>query len=89
MPKNRLSRPIILGVVGDSATGKSTLCKGIAVILGQDQVSVICTADYHSYYRTERAENGVTALDPKGNNVDILVQHLELLRSWRSILKPI
>ena len=89
MPKNRLSRPIILGVVGDSATGKSTLCKGIADILGSEQVSVICTDDYHSYTRAERAENGISALDPKGNYVDIIEQHLELLRSGRSILKPI
>jgi len=89
MPKNRLSRPIILGVVGDSATGKSTLCKGIADILGPEQVSVICTDDYHSYSRAERAENGISALDPKGNYVDIIEQHLELLRNGRPILKPI
>lgn len=89
MPKNRLDRPIILGVVGDSATGKSTLCKGIADILGRDRVAVICTDDYHSQSRIERAESGMSALDPKGNYIDIIEQHLELLRDGKPILKPI
>lgn len=89
MPKNRLDRPIILGVVGDSATGKSTLCKGIADILGRDRVAVICTDDYHSQSRIERAETGTSALDPKGNYMDIIEQHLELLRDGKPILKPI
>ncbi len=89
MPKNRVERPIILGVVGDSATGKSTLCKGIADILGRDRVAVICTDDYHSQSRIERAESGMSALDPKGNYMDIIEQHLELLREGKPILKPV
>ena len=38
-------RPIILGIVGDSAAGKTTLTKGIAQIVGEDNVTVICTDD--------------------------------------------
>jgi len=48
MSHNRVERPILLGVVGDSAQGKSTLCKGIADILGRVRVAVICTDDYRS-----------------------------------------
>ncbi len=40
-------RPIILGIVGDSAAGKTTLTKGIAQVLGSENVTVICTDDYH------------------------------------------
>ncbi len=40
-------RPIILGIVGDSATGKTTLSQGIVKILGTENVSVLCTDDYH------------------------------------------
>ena len=89
MPKNRVSRPIILGIVGDSAAGKTTLSAGIAGILGADRVAVICSDDYHSYSRVQRAENGISALDPKGNYIDILEQHLQLLRNGRPILKPV
>jgi len=30
MPMNRVDRPIILGIVGDSAAGKTTLAAGVA-----------------------------------------------------------
>lgn len=89
MPKNRVNRPVILGIVGDSAAGKTTLTAGIAAILGADRVATICTDDYHRYSRAERAENGVSALDPRGNHVDIMEQHMRLLREGRPILKPV
>lgn len=82
-------RPIILGIVGDSAAGKTTLTKGIAQVLGEDDVTVICTDDYHRYDRTQRAELGITALHPDCNHLDIMQQHLSLLRTGQPILKPI
>jgi len=90
MPKNKkVDHPIILGIVGDSASGKTTLTAGIAQILGADRVATICTDDYHKYSRAKRAENGISALDPKGNYIDILEQHIQMLREGRPILKPI
>ncbi len=83
------SRPIILGIVGDSAAGKTTLTKGIAQILGEDQVTAICTDDYHRYDRIQRKEMGISALHPDCNYLDIIEQHLELLREGKPILKPI
>lgn len=83
------SRPIVLGIVGDSAAGKTTLTKGIAKILGEDQVTTICTDDYHKYDRQQRKELGISALHPDCNYLDIIEQHLELLRSGKPILKPI
>ncbi|GAB4242045.1 MAG: phosphoribulokinase [Stanieria sp.] len=83
------NRPIILGIVGDSAAGKTTLTQGIAQVLGQENVTVICTDDYHRYDRRQRAELGISALHPDCNYVDIIEQHLNLLRNGQSILKPI
>jgi len=83
------SRPIILGIVGDSAAGKTTLTRGIAQVLGTDQVTVICTDDYHRYDRKQRAEMGISALHPACNYLDIIEQHLSLLRQGQAILKPI
>jgi phosphoribulokinase len=83
------SRPIILGIVGDSAAGKTTLTRGIAQVLGIDSVTVICTDDYHRYDRKQRAEMGISALHPDCNYLDIIEQHLSLLRSGQPILKPI
>lgn len=84
-----MSRPIILGFVGDSAAGKTTLTKGIAQVLGQDDVTVICTDDYHRYDRHQRAELGISALHPDCNHLDIMQQHFALLRAGEPILKPI
>ncbi len=82
-------RPIILGIVGDSAAGKTTLTRGIAKVLGEDEVTVICTDDYHRYDRKQRAEMGISALHPDCNYLDIIQQHLALLRRGQAILKPI
>jgi phosphoribulokinase len=84
-----MSRPIILGIVGDSAAGKTTLTKGIAQVLGPEDVTVICTDDYHRYDRKQRAEIGITALHPDCNYLDIMQQHLSLLRMGQPILKPV
>jgi phosphoribulokinase len=82
-------RPIILGIVGDSAAGKTTLTKGIAQVLGEENVTTICTDDYHRYDRVQRAEMGISALHPDCNYLDIIQQHLVMLRTGQPILKPI
>ncbi|MBL4613407.1 MAG: phosphoribulokinase [Magnetovibrio sp.] len=83
-----ITRPIILGVVGDSASGKSTIANGLAKILGPERVVSICTDDYHKYDREERTKRGITALHPDANHIDILEQHIQLLRKGQPILKP-
>lgn len=90
MPTNRkLDRPVILGIVGDSAAGKTTLAAGIATILGPDRVAMVCTDDYHRAGRSDRARSGLSALDPRANYMDIMEQHIQLLRAGRPILKPV
>jgi len=85
----RVDHPIILGIVGDSASGKSTLSVGVAQILGEAHCTVICTDDYHRYDRAQRAAAGLSALDPRANYVDVLEQHLRLLRNGEPVLKPV
>jgi phosphoribulokinase len=84
-----MARPIILGVVGDSASGKTTITKGLVALLGKDAVTHIGTDDYHKYDRSERAENGITPLHPDCNYVDIISQHIHHLRNDEPILKPV
>ncbi|WP_029010131.1 phosphoribulokinase [Azospirillum halopraeferens] len=89
MPANRVKDIVILGIVGDSASGKTTLASGIVKVLGEDRVAILCSDDYHRHSRRERAELGVSALDPRANHIDILEQHLKLLRQGQPILKPV
>ena len=84
-----MARPIILGVVGDSAAGKTTISKGLVEILGQENVTHIGTDDYHRYDRTERAQLGITPLNPECNYIDIMSQHIRHLRDGEPILKPV
>ena len=84
-----MARPIILGVVGDSATGKTTLTKGLVEILGSEAVTHIGMDDYHCYDRQERKEREITPLNPECNYMDIIGQHLGHLRQGEPILKPV
>jgi phosphoribulokinase len=82
-------RPIILGVVGDSAAGKTTVTRGLVRLLGEEHVTHIAADDYHRYDRRQRAERGITPLDPECNYMDVMEAHLREVRAGRSILKPV
>lgn len=83
------SRPIVLGVVGDSASGKTTITRGLARILGEDNLNHIATDDYHRYDRQQRAERGITPLHPDCNYIDVMTQDLIHIRNGEPILKPV
>jgi phosphoribulokinase len=82
-------RPVMLAIAGDSATGKTTLTKGLVKALGPERSTSICVDDYHRYDRQERKELPFTALHPDCNYVGIIEQHLQLLATGQPILKPV
>lgn len=84
-----MTRSITLGVVGDSAAGKTTLTRGLVRVLGEDNVTHVCVDDYHRYDREERKPLPFTALHPDCNYLDIMEQHLQLLAAGHPILKPV
>ncbi len=83
------SRPIMVGIVGDSAAGKTTLTDGIVNVFGADRVTAICTDDYHRYDRNQRKGMSITPLHPDCNYMGTMEQHLLLLSAGEPILKPI
>jgi phosphoribulokinase len=82
-------RPVMLAIAGDSAAGKTTLTRGLAEALGPDRATAICVDDYHRYDREERRGVPFTVLNPDGNYIDVMEQHLQLLAMGRPILKPV
>ncbi|MBA2767167.1 MAG: phosphoribulokinase, partial [Solirubrobacterales bacterium] len=84
-----MPRPVILGIVGDSAAGKTTISGGLVDILGEEQVTHVGTDDYHKYDREQRKERDITPLHPDCNYMDIIAQHLTLLHEGEPILKPV
>ncbi|MGH8975256.1 MAG: phosphoribulokinase [Acidimicrobiia bacterium] len=83
------ARPIMLGIAGDSAAGKTTLTKGLVDALGPDRITAICVDDYHRYDRQERKNLDFTPLHPSCNYVEVMEQHLQLLALGQPILKPV
>ena len=54
-----------------------------------DTTTVICLDDYHSLDRNGRKEKGVTALDPRANNFDLMYEQVKAIKEGRAIEKPI
>jgi phosphoribulokinase len=77
--------PFVLGVVGDSGSGKSTIADSVSKLLGSDRTSDVRLDDYHRFTREERAVRGVTALNPMVHNTSLMQEHLLLLRQGRPI----
>lgn len=94
-----IKRPVIIGVAGDSGCGKSTFLRRLYDIFGTevtkahtpvgDLLTVICLDDYHTLDRTGRKEAGVTALDPKANNFDLMYEQIKALKNGEAVQKPI
>lgn len=54
-----------------------------------DTTTVICLDDYHSLDRTGRKEKGVTALDPKANDFDLMYEQVKAIKEGIAVQKPI
>jgi phosphoribulokinase len=79
----------IIGVAGDSGSGKTVFTQGIRNIFGEDLVSTITLDDYHSLDRAQRLEQNVTPLNPRANQIDKLENDLFLLKCGKPIEKPV
>lgn len=77
--------PFVLGIVGDSGSGKSTVARGVRELLGPERVATLSLDDYQRYTRAERAEMGLTALNPMVHNLGVIQEHLQLLRRGRPV----
>ncbi|MDQ2728756.1 MAG: phosphoribulokinase [Actinomycetota bacterium] len=85
----RERRPVLLAVAGDSASGKTTLTRGLVGALGGDGVSALCVDAYHRYDREERKGLPFTPLNPACNYLGIMEQHLQLVATGEPILMPV
>jgi phosphoribulokinase len=76
---------LVLGIVGDSGSGKNTVADAVASLLGPDRITDVRLDDYHRFTREERALRGLTSLNPMVHNLALMQEHLRLLRQRRPI----
>ncbi|MDR7429848.1 MAG: phosphoribulokinase [Armatimonadota bacterium] len=80
---------LVVGVAGDSGAGKSTFIEAVRRILGPERVLAIDADDYHTLDRKQRKALGVTPLNPRANDLDLLAHHLRELKWGQPVRKPV
>ena len=66
---------LLLGIGGDSGTGKSPCVGGIYKIFGPEKITNINLDDDHTFDRAQRRTYGLTALHPAVNNMALMGKH--------------
>ncbi len=80
-----LSQPYLIGIGGDSASGKSTLSNALESVFEKHNTSIIRGDDMHKWERGNENWNVYTHLDPKANKLHEDLEHAKNLKSGRSI----
>jgi phosphoribulokinase len=77
--------PFVLGIIGDSGSGKSVVSNAVRHLLGSENVTDLKLDDYMRFTRAERKERELTALNPAVHDFELMRSHLQLLRAGRSV----
>jgi uridine kinase len=75
------TKPLVLGIAGDSGVGKSTFSKRLACVFGEQSIAEISGDDYHNWERSSPMWRTLTHLDPKANRLFELVKDVRGLIS--------
>ena len=78
-------KPILIGITGDSASGKDTLGKALGGIFGENSVAFLSGDDYHIYERDSNKWKKLTHLNPKTNNLEQYEKDCISLKKGKSI----
>ncbi len=79
----------IVGIAGDSASGKTTFARGILRLFREENVITISLDNYHKYDREERRKLNLTPLHPKANDFERIYEDVKSLKEDKKILMPV
>lgn len=79
--------PMVIGVGGDSAAGKTTYAAQLSKLFGPGDVIELSGDDYHRWPRGDERWSVYTHLHPEGNALALSTEHAYALRQGRSVVK--
>lgn len=82
----RLSRrPFLIGIAGDSGSGKDTLSQALTALFGRHSVTSVSGDDYHLWDRQRPIWQAVTHLNPSANDLERYVRDVHELMDRKPI----
>jgi uridine kinase len=79
--------PVMVGVAGDSASGKDTFVGLASSVLGSEKVTVVAGDDYHRWPRGHEMWQVHTHLDVRANELHLQHEHAIALRDGKTVVK--
>jgi uridine kinase len=88
---NEQKRPLVIGIAGGSGSGKTTVAQTILQRVGADRITFL---PHDAYYRDlshlrfeDRAR--VNFDHPNSLETELLIEHIQQLRSWQPVEMPV
>tara|TARA_B100000963_G_C22613771_1_gene666240 strand:- start:1286 stop:2473 length:1188 start_codon:yes stop_codon:yes gene_type:complete len=78
-------KPFVIGIAGDSGSGKDTLSHAISGVFGNHSITTISGDDYHIWDRHKPMWQVMTHLNPMANNLEAFNRDLLKLTDRKSI----
>lgn len=84
-------KPLVVGIAGGTASGKSTITQNIAELIGEDHIAVI----YHDFYYKDISVYGDTPVTeinfdhPDALETNLLIDHIKQLKKYQTVEVPI
>lgn len=82
-------KPFMIGLGGDSGSGKKTVSEAFLRIMGEDRLLVISMDAYHKWDREEMRTQTITHLNPDANHLDLALKHVRQFRKGQAVKKRI
>ncbi|MGL4524476.1 MAG: hypothetical protein ACRCVN_02995 [Spirochaetia bacterium] len=82
-----IKSPFLLGIGGNSGTGKTLISQCLASIFGNNHTTILCGDDRHKWQRGDQMWDEFSHLNPKANNLHSEISDLKVLMRWKTIYR--
>lgn len=77
----------LIGISGDSGSGKTTVSKIIAKIFGFSNTNIICGDDIHKWERQDKNWENFTHVNPISNEIHLHYKQIEAMKNKQKVLR--